>query len=311
MTQTISVVTPVFNEETNIVALVDRVLDVLAPLPYEVEIIIADDGSGPTTARILDDLCRRRPEVGVVRLSRNFGHQAALTAGIDHARGDAVIVMDSDLQHPPILLPQMLQYWQEGFDVVYTVREEDETVGVLKRITSRVFYQMFNAMSDTEVPARAADFRLMSRAAADALRGMRERARFLRGLSVWIGFPQIAISYKAASRASGRSKFSVRKMLKLGTDGILSMSTLPLRIALWLGMALSSLSFAYLVYIIWAFFFTNRAIVGWSSLIVAILFLGGLQINILGIIGLYIAKTYEETKQRPIYIVREKVGRLA
>lgn len=309
--KTVSVVSPVYDEEENVAVLVRELTALFAALPYELEIVIADDGSDVATLQVLDRLCAEHPQVGVVQLSRNFGHQAALTAGLDHATGDAVIVMDADLQHPPTVLPEFLAKWEDGYQIVYGVRQDPPAVGRVKHWTSRLFYRMFNLLSETEIAPGVADFRLMDRVAADAMRQMRERTRFLRGLSAWIGFSQIGVPYTAGVRRSGTPKFSLRKMVRLGLDGVISMSTLPLRISIWIGVALSAVSGTYLVYIVWAYFFTNRAIVGWSSLIVAIIFLGGLQINILGIIGLYIAKIYEESKQRPIYLVRSTKGRIA
>lgn len=307
----ISIVAPVYEEEENVVALVEGLLAVMSTQPYEVEVVLVNDGSGPRTTAILDGLAASHPAVGVVHLSRNFGHQAALTAGVDHCQGDAVIVMDADLQHPPQVIPELLARWEAGCDVVYTIRDDvDAQAGGFKRLTSRVFYALMNRMSDTSLPAGAADFRLMDRAAADAMRSMRERTRFLRGLSSWIGFEQAGVHYRAAARRAGKSKFVLPKMLRLAFDAMISMSTLPLRVALMVGFVLSTLSFVYLVYVVWAHYFTNRTLFGWSSLIVAVLFLGGLQINSIGVVGLYVAKIYEEVKQRPLYIVRRKAGKL-
>lgn len=307
----VSVVAPVFNEGSNVVLFADRVAEILRSLPYSFEILLVNDGSDSETVRALDAACARHAEIGVLHLSRNFGHQAALTAGLDHATGDAVVVMDSDLEHPPELIPEMLKMWENGHDVVYTIRDDAGKVGLAKRLTSRAFYRVFNAMSEVDVPANAADFRLMDRAAVEAFRQLRERARFLRGLSRWIGFSQVGIPFQQGNRPSGRSKFGLARMLRLGADGLLSMSTLPLRATLFLGFMMSFLSFCYMVYVIVAYFVTDRAIVGWSSLLVAIVFLGGLQINTIGVAGLYIAKIYEEVKQRPIYIVKRKSGFLS
>jgi glycosyltransferase involved in cell wall biosynthesis len=306
----IVVVTPVFNEEENILLFFDELLRVLNTLPYAREVIAVDDGSARKTAEILDGLCDRHPEIGVLHLTRNFGHQAALTAGLDHAEGDAVILMDSDLEHPPALIPAMVEAWEGGADIVYAVREEAPEWSVFKRASSQLFYKMLNLFSEIPVPERAADFRLLSRDAADAMRSLRERTRFLRGLSTWIGYQQTAISYKPGRRSHGRSKFDLRKMVNLGADGLISMSSIPLRLSLFLGMAISIGSLAFMIYT-FVRFFTHHTVPGWSSLIVTVLFLGGIQLNVLGLIGLYIANIYSEVKQRPLYLVRRRRGRVA
>jgi dolichol-phosphate mannosyltransferase len=302
-------VSPVYNEGQNAVTLVDRLEEVFRPLPYQLSIVLVDDGSGAETVAILDKLAAERAAVAVIHLSRNFGHQAALTAGIDHADGDAVIVMDSDLQHPPELLPEMLVRWEAGRDVVYAVRSADPSSGFVKRLTSQGFYRVLSALSDHPIPAGAADFRLMDRRALGALRGLRERTRFLRGLSAWVGFSQEGLPYVPAPRKAGEPKFTTAKMLRLAFHGLISMSTLPLRLSLFIGFALAAVSGAYMVYVVLAFFFANRPIVwGWPSLIIAVIFLGGLQINMIGVVGLYIARIYEEVKGRPIYVVARLGG---
>jgi glycosyltransferase involved in cell wall biosynthesis len=311
MPSKISIVAPVFNEAELIGRFLDELTAVLRTLPHEFEIIAVDDGSSDETPRILDELCATHPELGVIRLSRNFGHQAALTAGLDIATGDAVIMMDSDLEHPPALIPQLVARWEEGFDVVYAVRERASTHSLLKRSTSRMFYKVVNLISDTPIPENAADFRLMSRAAADELRGLRERTRFLRGLSSWIGFRQTGITYQPVVRRVGPSKYTLRRMLNLGADGVLSMSTVPLRIGLVTGFVISLLSLLYIIYIVVSWFIDPSTVVlGWPSLIVTILFLGGLQLFVMGLIGIYVANIYAEVKRRPLYIVRSKTGSL-
>lgn len=306
----VSVVLPVFNEEENIVLLTNELVCLFSTLPYELEIILVNDGSAEATTLILQEICERMPEAGVLHLARNFGHQAALTAGIDVARGDAVIVMDADRQHPVAVLPKLLQCWENGAEIVYTVRERASGEPLFKRVTSRLFYRTINLLSETPVPADAADFRLMDRAAADALRSLPERTRFLRGLSSWVGFRQECVAFRPECRHAGVSKYNTLKMVRLALNGITSMSTMPLKFALLVGTAISLLSFVYLAYVVWAYFFTSRAIAGWSSLIVGMLFLGGLQINLIGVLGLYVGKVYEEVKQRPLYLVRQRSGHL-
>lgn len=311
MPRKLSIVAPVYNEGELVARFLEELTAVLRPLPYDIEIIAVDDGSSDETPRILDELCAKYPQLGVVHLSRNFGHQAALTAGLDAATGDAIIMMDSDLEHPPALIPQMVAHWENGFDVVYGVRDRVRALSLFKRGTSRMFYKIVNLISEIQIPENAADFRLLSRAAADELRNLRERTRFLRGLSSWIGFKQIGITYEPVVRRVGPSKYTLRRMLNLGTDGLLSMSTIPLRIGLVTGFVMSVLSLIYIIYIIAAWFITSRAIAGWSSLIVAILFLGGLQLTVMGLIGIYVANIYAEVKRRPLYIVRSKHGHIS
>lgn len=310
MPRKLSIVAPVYNEGELIGRFLEELTAVLRTLPYDIEIVAVDDGSSDNTPQILDSLCATYPQLSVVHLSRNFGHQAALTAGLDHATGDAIIMMDSDLEHPPALIPQMVARWEEGFDVVYAVRDRVRAHSLFKRSTSRMFYKVVNLISEIQIPENAADFRLLSRAAANELRELRERTRFLRGLSSWIGFKQIGITYEPVIRREGPSKYTLRRMLNLGTDGLLSMSTIPLRIGLVTGFMMSLLSLVYIIYIIAAWFISNRAIAGWSSLIVAILFLGGLQLVVTGLIGIYVANIYAEVKRRPLYIVRSKHGQL-
>lgn len=308
----VSVVLPVYDEEDNVQTIVEQIESLFGSLPYRLEIVLVDDGSAAPTAERIDLLASRRTAVGAIHLSRNFGHQAALTAGIEAARGDAVISLDADLQHPVATIPALLEQWERGSEVVHTIREDDgSSAGAFKRLTSAAFYRMLNALSEVTVVPNTADFRLLDRAAVDALLALPERARFLRGLTVWVGFRQSYVRYTSAPRRSGRSKYDLRKMLNLALSGVVSMSTAPLRFALVLGSSLSVLAFGYLLWVLVAYFFTDRAIHGWSSLIVALLFLGGLQINLIGVLGIYVGKIYEEVKGRPAYIVSRTSGFLA
>lgn len=304
----VSVVAPVFNEEETAARFVSRVNETFARLSYDLEIILVDDGSDAPTVTVMERLASEVPNVTVLFLSRNFGHQAAITAGIDYAQGDAVVTMDSDLQHPPETIPELLRLWEAGYDIVFTIRDEDEGVSAFKRVTSRWFYRVINALSETHIPQGAADFRLMTAETIRALRAIPERTRFLRGLASWIGFRQTGIHYKPNRRDGGVTKFGIRKMTRLFIDALTSMSTLPLRIGLFIGSLISGSALLYMFYIIAAYFATDRAIVGWSSLIVAVLLLGGLEIILLGVLGLYIAKIFDEVKGRPIYIVRNLIS---
>jgi dolichol-phosphate mannosyltransferase len=281
---------------------------VMQPLSYAFEIILVNDGSERRTTEILSKLCEQYDEVKVVHLSRNFGHQAALTAGMDHARGDATIVMDADLQHPPELLPEMIQHWEAGYDIVYTIRSAETAPGFFKKWSAHYFYRFLNFLSESPIPANASDFRLTSKAASNAITQLRERTRFIRGISQWVGFRQIAIHYQPHERMIGTSKYSLRKMLNLALDGLISMSAIPLRSSLLVGFFLSIVGFLYMTYVVMAYFLTSRAVTGWSSLIIITLLMGGLHLNMIGVLGLYIAKIFDEVKQRPIYIVREKEG---
>ena len=306
----ITVVAPAWDEEGGIAAFVHELFAVLDPLPYDSEVLIVNDGSRDATGDVLEDLCREYPRLGVVHLSRNFGHQAALTAGLDLAEGDAIITMDSDREHPPALIPELLRQWEAGYDVVYGVRRTNRELSFLKRLTSRLYYRIINRISETPIPANVADFRLLSRRAADEMRRLRERTRFLRGLSSWIGFRQIGVPYDSPTREHGATKYTLRRMLNLGAAGIITMSTMPLRASLLLGFTISGASLGYMLWVVVTWFLGDKGVAGWPSLIVAILFLGGLQLSMTGIIGLYVANIYAEVKGRPIYIVRRRSGTL-
>lgn len=309
--KSIAIVAPVYEEAEALPHFMREVKAAVAGLDYDFRFLLVDDGSSPATVEVLAQLCREHADLGVIHLSRNFGQQAALTAGLDYADADAVIVMDSDLQHPPALLPQMIQLWSQGYDVVYTIRQAEPGQSLFKRWSSSAYYKALNLLSDYSIPAGTADFRLMSRAAVEALRQFREKARFLRGLVTCVGFSQVALHYTPAPRKHGTTKYSLNKMVRLGIDGVLAMSSVPLRVSLVLGFFVSMTAITYMIYVVIAWFVSGKAVRGWSSLIIAVLFLGGLQLSIFGVLGLYLAKIYEEVKQRPIYIVRRRGGALA
>lgn len=301
---TISVVIPAYNEQDNLRPLIDRLLPVLRGLNCPFEVIFVDDGSRDETPLRIEQLRETCEEVRLVPLARNFGHQVALFAGMEHALGDAVITMDADLQHPPELIPALVRLWREGFDVVQTIRRETADAGVVKRITSRGFYRLLSAVSRIRVTPGAADFRLLSRPAIDAFLACRERSRFNRGLVQWIGFSYAEVPYDAAARHAGQTKYSMRAMLRLAGDAIFSFSSLPLRLAGLAGAFVSASAAAYLLFVLWAKLFTNWVQPGWTSILAAVLVIGGMQLVVLWILGEYIGRLYEEAKQRPLYIVR-------
>lgn len=304
----LSVVIPVLNEETNLPVLYERVAGELQSLACDFEILFVDDGSTDSSAERIAALHRADARVKMLSMSRNFGHQAALTAGMDHATGDAVIAMDADLQHPPDLIRELVLRWKEGYEVVYTVRQTTEAAGPLKRASATLFYRMFRALSDIDLPANSADFRLLDRRVVEAFRQIRERTRFLRGLVGWAGFRSIPVPYQANARLSGQTKYSPTRMIRLAIDGLVSFSTTPLYVAIYVGGLLALLGVAYLLYALYARFVTGNVVPGWTSLIILVTFVGGIQLVLMGIIGIYIGKIYEEAKQRPLYLIRETLG---
>lgn len=297
-----------FNEEENIPVLFDRLKTILRELPYTFEILFIDDGSTDGTYLTIKDLQQRDRRVKALSFSRNFGHQAALTAGLQYATGDAVITMDGDLQHPPSLIPTLIEKWQEGFQIVYTTRESTVGEPFLKKITSRLFYRIINAFSDTHVQPFGADFRLLDRSVVNSLNTLEERDRFLRGLIGWMGYSATGVPFTADARVAGTSKYSTRKMMKFALDGILSFSAAPLHLVTYLGLIVSFLSFLYGFYSIYAYFFTSLTIPGWTSILVAVLFLGGVQLISIGFVGEYLIRIYNEAKGRPLYIIKDTVN---
>jgi polyisoprenyl-phosphate glycosyltransferase len=304
----LSVVIPVLNEETNLPVLYERVAGELRSLGCDFEILFVDDGSTDSSAERIAALHRADARVKMLSMSRNFGHQAALTAGMDHATGDAVIAMDADLQHPPDVIRELVLRWKEGYEVVYTVRQTTEAAGPLKRASAKMFYRVFRALSDIDLPANSADFRLLDRRVVEAFRQIRERTRFLRGLVGWAGFRSIPVPYQANARLSGQTKYSPSRMIRLAIDGLVSFSTTPLYVAIYVGGLLALLGVAYLLYALYARFVTGNVVPGWTSLIILVTFVGGIQLVLMGIIGIYIGKIYEEAKQRPLYLIRETLG---
>jgi dolichol-phosphate mannosyltransferase len=304
----LSVVVPVFNESAVIGVFYERVTRALSAIPgVDYELVLVDDGSHDDSYEQLARFAAVDPRVGVIRFSRNFGHQAAITAGIDMARGDCVAIIDADLQDPPEVIGEMLARWREGFDVVYGVRADREGEGRMKLLTASMFYRLLNAITGIKIPVDVGDFRLLSRRAAEHLRGLREHDRFVRGLVSWIGFRQTGVSYHREKRYAGETKYPYRKMIKFALDGITSFSSVPLKLATWMGYMASLLAFLYLSSV-----FVQKllgyTVEGWATIMVALLFLGGTQLICLGIIGEYVGRIYAESKGRPLYIVDQVHG---
>jgi polyisoprenyl-phosphate glycosyltransferase len=303
-----SAIIPVYNEAEVVPALYWRLTRIMEGLGELYEIIFVDDGSRDDSPALLRELWEKDTRVKFLSLSRNFGHQIAITAGLDHSSGQAVIVMDADLQDPPELIPQLIEQWRKGFDLVFAVRQQRRGDGLFKRATAALFYRIFRYLSATDIPMDAGDFRLMSRRAVEALKVIRERNRFIRGLAGWIGFPQTSVPFVRDVRQAGETKYSLKTMVRFAFNGIISFSLVPLQLAGYFGFVVSATSFVYLAYAVWLKLFTDRVVLGWTSVMVAMLFLGGVQLISLGIIGEYLGRIYEEVKQRPLYIIGEAKG---
>ncbi|MFY9532086.1 MAG: glycosyltransferase family 2 protein [Candidatus Acidiferrales bacterium] len=304
----LSVVVPCANEQEVLRETNRRLLTVLEQVPLDLEIIYVDDGSTDSTPDLLRELQSHEARIRVVRFSRNFGHQIAITAGLEHASGDAVVIIDADLQDPPEVIAHFVQKWLDGYEVVYGLRTERNGETAFKLWTAKVFYRFMSRLSDTTIPLDAGDFRLLDRKVVDALLAMRERDRFVRGMVSWLGFSQIAVPYCRAPRLAGVTKFSFLKMIRFATDGIVSFSILPLRLAMWTGFAASGLAIIGILVALYDRFFATGLVRGWTSTVIAVLFIGGVQLICLGIIGEYIGRIYGEAKHRPLYVVRERVG---
>jgi polyisoprenyl-phosphate glycosyltransferase len=307
-TTRLSIVVPVHDEAECLEELVHRLGEVVARLPdVEPEFILVDDGSRDASFPLMVALAGRDGRVKAVQLSRNFGHQVALTAGIELARGDAVATMDADLQHPPEVVEQFVGLWREGYDVVYGVMAESPE-GLFKRSTARFYYRLLNRLTKTAMPEAAGDFRLLDRTVVDAFLAMRERDRYLRGMFAWLGFRQTGVKYVAAPRAAGRSKYSLTRMVGLAVDGMLSFSILPLRLVIGIGLVVSLFSFLFGIISAITKVAGVFTVPGWATLVVVTTFIGGIQLIVLGVMGEYLGRVYEEVKQRPLYVVRQLVN---
>jgi len=301
--QSISIVIPAFNEEENISNISNELILILNKTSFNYEIIFVNDGSIDSSEQVLDNLNKNNPKVKYISFSRNFGHQAALQAGLSYASGDAVITMDCDLQHPPELIPEMIEKWELGYKVVNAIRKYPPKTSIFKRMSSYYYYKLFNHLTNLSMIPGAADYKLYDKIVVEKLNALKENARFIRGLSIWIGFDQTNVFYTAKDRVSGETKYSFTKMMHLALDGITSFSNFPLRIAVYFGFIICFFSFFYLVYVLYIRLFTSSAIPGWASMITLTLFLGGVQLMTIGVVGIYIGKIFEEVKNRPLYII--------
>ncbi len=303
----ISIVIPSYNEEGNLMPVYQRIKSVFENMQgYSFEIIFVNDGSRDNTQSRLEEMALDFPEIKYIEFSRNFGHQPAVKAGMDYADGNVIISMDGDLQHPPELIPQMVKKWEQGYDIVYTIRSYPKEIPYFKRKTSNLFYRFLSQISDVDLTnGGGSDFRLIDSSVAQVMKNLKEDDLFLRGLTSWMGFKQTGIEFVAGERFSGQSSYDLKKMLKFAFTGITSFSVKPLYLATYLGFIFSSLSLLYIPYVLYAFL-TKTEISGWASLIMTIVFFGGVQLIILGILGIYLGKIFKQVKGRPNYIIRSR-----
>lgn len=301
----LSIVVPAFNEEAVLGAFHHRLSAVLDTLALDSEIIYVNDGSSDGTLAVIHALREQDPKVAVIDLSRNFGKEIALTAGLDHARGDAVVVIDADLQDPPELIPELVRHWSDGYDTVYAKRTERDGETFLKKASAHLFYRVLERTSNLRIPRDTGDFRLLSRRAVAALRQLREQHRFMKGLFAWIGYPQKAVPYKRASREAGETKWNYWRLWNFAIEGITSFTTAPLRVATYVGLLAATAAFVFGAYIIADTLLHGNPVAGYPSLMVVMLFLGGIQLMALGVIGEYLGRLFDEAKGRPLYLVNE------
>jgi len=300
----ISIIIPAYNEEKNVQLIESKISEVLTN-KYNYEVIFINDGSIDNTLSEVKKISELKKNIKYISFSRNFGHQCALKAGLDYARGDCVISMDCDLQHPPELIPKLIEMWEKGYEIVYTVRNDDETP-FIKKFTSNFFYVFVNRLSDIHIDQGAADFRLLDRKVVDVIKNLNESVIFLRGLISWCGFKQYSIKYTPNKRTHGQSKYSFKKMLIFALDGVTSFSVKPLRLSTIFGFILSAFTGLYAMFALVAHLMSLYTISGWTSVILSVLFLGGVQLIILGIMGEYLGKLFVESKRRPLYIIDKK-----
>lgn len=303
-----SFVIPIYNEEDSLGELFKRMSSLLDRLDGPAEVILVNDGSRDQSYSIMFDLHKRDTRFKLVNLSRNFGHQIAITAGMDLTEGQATIVMDADLQDPPEVVLEMIKKWRDGFEVVYAVREKRKGETWFKKITAHIFYRFLDRLTSINIPKDVGDFRLVSRKALDAFKSMRETSRYVRGMFSWVGFKQTSVKFVREERFAGVTKYPLRKMLRFATDGVISFSNVPLRMVLKFGFFVSAVSFLFGILAIVLKLANIYTMPGWASLVVALSFMGGMQLLVMGVMGEYIGRIYEEVKDRPLYIVSDIVG---
>ena len=301
-----SVIVPMYNEEAVIIETHRRLTQVMSSIGEGYEIIFINDGSRDNTRAIINDLCNKDTNIKMIDFARNFGHQIAITAGMDYAAGECMVIIDGDLQDPPELIPDMIKKWREGYDVVYGKRKSRQGETAFKKFTAKAYYRILRSLTNVEIPVDTGDFRLIDRKVCEALKQLPERSRYVRGLMSWVGFKQIAIEFERNERFAGETKYPLKKMIKLAMDGIMSFSYKPLKLASYIGAILSGISFIYLIAVlIQKLFFPETSQSGWTSLIAVSLFFNGIILLMLGIIGEYIGRIYDEAKGRPLYIINE------
>lgn len=308
MNPLISIIIPVYNEELVIKETYKRIKNVMENSKETYEVIFINDGSKDKTAYIIADICKSDKFIKLINFSRNFGHQPAITAGMDYAKGDAVVVIDADLQDPPEVILDMINLWKEGYHVVYGKRKKRKGETLFKKVTAKIFYRVLSSMTTVDIPTDTGDFRLIDKRVCNAMKNLGEKNRYVRGLVSWVGFNQTSVEYIRDERFAGETKYPIKKMIKFAMDGITSFSYKPLKIATSLGFLISLISFLYLLLVLYQKIFLDTTEVGWASVIAVILFSQGIVLMILGLMGEYIGRIYEEIKNRPIYIVNELIG---
>jgi polyisoprenyl-phosphate glycosyltransferase len=308
MSPTFSIVVPAYNEELVIAESYKRLTEALSGLNNDYELIFINDGSRDKTAPMIYELWQKDRRVKLISLSRNFGHQPAITAGMDYARGQAIVIIDADLQDPPRVILEMIEKWREGYQVVYGKRRKRKGETWFKKVTAKIFYRTLRSLTNIDIPVDTGDFRLIDRKVCDAMKSLPERNRYVRGLVSWVGFKQTAVEYDREERFAGETKYPLKKMIKFAKDGITSFSYKPLKLATTIGFFISLLSFLYILIVIYQKVFLGTTPIGWASIIAIVSFFQGLVLIMLGVIGEYIGRIYDEVKGRPIYVINEAVG---
>ena len=303
-----SIVVPVYNEEEVARESYKRLKNVMDSTGEAYELIFVNDGSRDKTEEIITDICAEDPNVRLINFSRNFGHQTAITAGMDNSSGQAIVVIDADLQDPPEVILQMIEKWKEGYDVVYGQRAKRKGETVFKKLTAKMFYRFLRSMTSVDIPVDTGDFRLIDRKVCDVMSSLTEKNRYVRGLVSWVGFRQTAVTYVREERFAGETKYPLKKMLKFAMDAITTFSYKPLKLSIYIGFIVALASFLYLLVVLYLRLFTDAAVAGWASTLAVSLIFNGVTLMMLGIIGEYIGRIYDEVKNRPLYIIREKIG---